>query len=280
MLVLSRREGEKIVFPSIGVTLEILRVKGSATRLGISAPKDIPILRDEVAGRSPAPSAACQAAAAAAQAAKGASTAENGTILSSLSSSARHALRNQLNAANLALHLYHRQMERGMFAEAEQTFRKVLHEFETLEKQVVSQKKRDRSDPVPPERRCRALVVEDDANESELLAGFLRMSGFEVATAGDGADALGYLSSHCCPDFMLLDMVMPRCDGPSTLDAIRQRPELGQMKVFAISGRSPTAYGVPTGPQGVDRWFAKPVNPELLVKEMSRQLKAEGPAAT
>jgi carbon storage regulator CsrA len=273
MLVLSRREGEKIVFPSIGVTLEVLRVKGSATRLGIKAPKDIPILRDEVAQR---PEAAV--AAAAQGAAPGRTGSGNGSILASLPSATRHAIRNQLNAANLALHLYHRQMERGMIAEAEQTFQKILNEFESLEKLFVA-KKQKKAAPVPPERRCRALVVEDDANESELLAGFLRMSGFDVATAGDGADALGYLSSHGCPDFMLLDMIMPRCDGPSTLDAIRRKPELGQMKVFAISGRSPTSFDVPMGPQGVDRWFRKPVNPEVLVQEISHQLKQE-PAAT
>ena len=36
----------------------------------------------------------------------------------------------------------------------------------------------------------RILLVEDDSNECELLAGFLRLAGYNVNTAGDGAAAL------------------------------------------------------------------------------------------
>lgn len=49
MLVLSRREADKILFPSLGITVEVLRVQGNRTRLGINAPADVPILRHEIA---------------------------------------------------------------------------------------------------------------------------------------------------------------------------------------------------------------------------------------
>ena len=39
MLVLSRREADKILFPSLGITVEVLRVQGNRTRLGIEAPE-------------------------------------------------------------------------------------------------------------------------------------------------------------------------------------------------------------------------------------------------
>ena len=48
MLVLSRKETDKILFPSLGITVEVLRVQGNKTRLGIQAPEDVPILRDEI----------------------------------------------------------------------------------------------------------------------------------------------------------------------------------------------------------------------------------------
>ena len=51
MLVLSRREKEKVLFPTLGISVEVLRVRGNATRLGVDAPTDIPILRHEIAGR-------------------------------------------------------------------------------------------------------------------------------------------------------------------------------------------------------------------------------------
>ena len=118
----------------------------------------------------------------------------------------------------------------------------------------------------------RALLVEDDANESELLAGFLRLSGFSVDTAADGCDALDYLAQHDQPDVVLLDMQMPRCDGRSTISAIRDNPQFQGLRVFAVSGKVPAELGVTVGPQGVDRWFRKPLNPQSLVRELKRDL--------
>ncbi len=67
---------------------------------------------------------------------------------------------------------------------------------------------------------------------------------------------------------------MPRCDGPKTITAIRANPDFRGLRVYAISGTSPDALGVERGPQGVDRWFPKPLNPEVLVRELSRELSA------
>ena len=113
--------------------------------------------------------------------------------------------------------------------------------------------------------RRKALLVEDDANESELLAGFLRLSGFRVDRASDGCDALEYLAEQGQPDVVLLDMQMPRCDGPTTIQAIRQNPAYAGLRVFAVSGRVPADMGVTVGPTGVNRWFRKPLNPQSLV---------------
>lgn len=252
MLVLSRREGEKIVFPNIGVTVHVLRIKGNTSRLGIQAPEAVKVLRDELVG-GPGDDPAAIAARPLTGIAK-----------------FRHGVLNRLNSANLALQLYKRQMAVGREAEAAVTFQRILEEFEALEKEAVA----TRSAPIAPEDRGlrRALVVEDDRNECELLAGFLRLSGFDVVTAGDGGDAMDYLASHTRPDVVLLDMLMPRCDGPTTVGRIRSQPEYDGLKVFAISGTSPAHLGVKTGPAGVDKWFKKPVNPERLVDEIHREL--------
>ena len=49
MLVLSRKVGAKIVIASGKIELVVLEIKGNKVRLGISAPKDITILRSEAA---------------------------------------------------------------------------------------------------------------------------------------------------------------------------------------------------------------------------------------
>jgi carbon storage regulator len=48
MLVLSRRIGEKILVPECQVTVTILDIVGSRVRLGISAPDDVEIYREEI----------------------------------------------------------------------------------------------------------------------------------------------------------------------------------------------------------------------------------------
>ena len=51
MLVLSRNSQQKIVFPTLGISIEILRISDNQVRLGIDAPADIPVHRKEVAER-------------------------------------------------------------------------------------------------------------------------------------------------------------------------------------------------------------------------------------
>lgn len=52
MLVLSRRVNETIVLPELGITIEVLNSYGTKTRIGISAPDSIRILRGELVERN------------------------------------------------------------------------------------------------------------------------------------------------------------------------------------------------------------------------------------
>lgn len=51
MLVLSRRVGESIVVPSLGITITVVQVDGNRTRLGIQAPPEVAVHREEVQRR-------------------------------------------------------------------------------------------------------------------------------------------------------------------------------------------------------------------------------------
>jgi len=51
MLVLSRKENEKILLPNLGVAFEILRIGGGKVRLGIQAPGDVSVVRNEIASQ-------------------------------------------------------------------------------------------------------------------------------------------------------------------------------------------------------------------------------------
>lgn len=245
MLVLSRRENDKIMFPHLGITVEILRIAGRSVRLGVQAPASVRVLRHELAQEADLASLA----------------APEGLPMSN------HRLCNRLNKAALGLALVQKQLELGRAADADATLERVLAEFQSLEEDLSA------AAPAREHSQRRALLVEDDANERELLAGFLQLSGFQVDRAVDGRDALDYLAEHEQPDVVLLDMQMPRCDGPTTIHQIRQNPAYSGLRVFAVSGRVPADMGVSVGPAGVDRWFRKPLNPQALVKEIQRDLQ-------
>lgn len=48
MLVLSRKPGERIVVPHLELAVTILAIEGKAVRLGIAAPEDVAVYREEI----------------------------------------------------------------------------------------------------------------------------------------------------------------------------------------------------------------------------------------
>jgi carbon storage regulator len=51
MLVLTRKLGQKIFIPSINAVIEVVEIKGNTVRLGISAPREVSIVREELLDR-------------------------------------------------------------------------------------------------------------------------------------------------------------------------------------------------------------------------------------
>lgn len=93
--------------------------------------------------------------------------------------------------------------------------------------------------PAGPDRfRGRALVVDDEPVLLETAQAMLERLGLEVATAGNGLQAMEYMASHGADlDLVLLDLAMPVMDGRQTFRAMRQlRPEL---PIILSSGNDP-----------------------------------------
>jgi carbon storage regulator CsrA len=265
MLALSRRPGERILFPNLNIEVEIVQVKGNSVKVGISAPPDVAILRAEVAAREAAAreAAAHEVAAHGSLAAKpkhAAAAPETPKQAVKLS----HEQRNRLNSAALALHVVEKQLQAGMIGNAETTLQSAIKLLESVDDSVHGA-----GQPEVRTKDIAALLVEDDPVEESLLTSFLRLNGFCVATVRDGYEALEYLASHPRPDFVLLDMRLPRLNGPATISAIRRNPELSGVRIFAVTGLTQDEAGVVTGPDGVDGWFQKPLNPSRLAEAMS-----------
>ena len=121
MLVLSRGRNDKVVFPTLGISVEILRVAGNKVRLGIDAPQEVPVHRHEISER---------------MLANGETEVLKFPAEKSAAAKLTHDMRNRLNAAALGLHLLHRNVETGDMSDAEATIFKIFNELKAIETEL------------------------------------------------------------------------------------------------------------------------------------------------
>ena len=57
MLVLSRRLYERIQFPGLNITIQVVAIKRGVVRIGIQAPLNVKVFREEILGQPPATAA-------------------------------------------------------------------------------------------------------------------------------------------------------------------------------------------------------------------------------
>lgn len=111
---------------------------------------------------------------------------------------------------------------------------------------------------------------EDDIREVALLSLELDPS-FEVCACASGEEALSVAASFR-PDLILLDVMMPRMDGPATLAALRNEVELAQTPVVFITARTQASERERLLGLGAVGIIAKPFDPMTLAAEVRRYL--------
>jgi len=275
MLILSRKEDQKIIFPNLGISVEVTRVKGNTVRLGIDAPRSIKVIRGELLDGEDMAVDAFQ---------------HLGSRLSSLDLATRHKLRNHLNTASLSVNVAQKQIERGSHEKADIFLSQAIDALNELNQLFESTAMGGENDLPQVESKVAqngvstvsgwtALVVEDNDNERELLAGVLEMAGFKVTSVPDGQAALDYLLHNARPDIVLMDMNMPRLDGPQTIAKIRSEPTSRDLPIFGVSGLTQSEANIPLGDRGVTGWFSKPVSPNLLVRYLQKEIGSKMDAA-
>jgi carbon storage regulator CsrA len=258
MLALSRRINEKILFPNLACSVKVVSIRPGQVRLGIDAPAGLSVVREELHG------------AVASESREGASGPTNARIKAE---QLGRLMLTRLGVLSKGMTLLRRQWQGDQITDAELTFDELQDEVELLQRRL----ERELTQPAAPSRpksSRKALLVEDNANERALLASFLRTAGMEVDTAGDGCEALDYLRTHSRPDVMLLDMILPRCDGPTTVRAIRRDPAYAGLPIIGVSGHARDEFDIESGPNGLNGWYQKPFDPGALLRDLDRTLNA------
>ncbi len=116
----------------------------------------------------------------------------------------------------------------------------------------------------------RILVVEDEKDQRELVAGILRRDGHEVAEAGTVDDAVALMLDQP-PDLVLCDWRLPGRDGGDLLREVAEREFVCSVIVMTAYGS--IAHAVEAVQLGAADYLAKPFEREALKLAVHRVLK-------
>ena len=113
------------------------------------------------------------------------------------------------------------------------------------------------------------LVVDDEIRYQHLLRVNLESEGYEISTAGDGEQAIEMIANRR-PDMLILDVMMPRLDGYSTCERIRQ---FSSVPIIMLTGKAEEDDRVRGLNAGADDYVAKPFSATELVARVRAVLR-------
>jgi CheY-like chemotaxis protein len=97
------------------------------------------------------------------------------------------------------------------------------------------------------------------------------MAGWEVVVANSGAQGLSRAAMYR-PDAILLDVMMPGMDGPTTFLELRKLPETADIPVILLTAKVQSADQKRFADLGVSAVLFKPFDPLTLADQMSAAL--------
>jgi CheY-like chemotaxis protein len=123
------------------------------------------------------------------------------------------------------------------------------------------------------------LVVDDEPDVRQYLATVLEDAGFKVKTASDGQEALEMIREDP-PDFISLDLIMPRKSGHKLLYELRKDKNLSRIPTLIVTAHARDEMGqedlkdildnrVMSGP---GTYLEKPIDPSNYVRSIQRAL--------
>jgi two-component system, sensor histidine kinase len=111
-------------------------------------------------------------------------------------------------------------------------------------------------------RPLRVLLVDDNADMTEMLAALLEASGYETARAGDGLEAVD-VATRFSPDVAFIDIGLPKLDGYEVVRRLRGRLDR-RVILVAMSGYGQSEDRARSTEAGFDHHLVKPVANERI----------------
>ncbi|HEY5667199.1 MAG TPA: Hpt domain-containing protein [Gammaproteobacteria bacterium] len=120
---------------------------------------------------------------------------------------------------------------------------------------------------VPETAELTGLVVDDSITMRRVTQRLLERRGVHVHTARDGLDAIDVLREHD-PDFIVLDIEMPRMDGYQFATHVRNDPRHKDLPIIMVTSRSGEKHRARAIEIGVNDYLSKPYQETDLIKSI------------
>lgn len=118
------------------------------------------------------------------------------------------------------------------------------------------------------------LIVEDDPDIADVLQYNFRREGYATVVASDGLDAIEQIN-RATPSLVIMDIMMPRLDGISTLKKIKchECSTVGSVPVILLTAKSEETDIVVGLELGADDYLTKPFSPRELLARVRALLR-------
>ncbi len=148
----------------------------------------------------------------------------------------------------------------------------LMAQVDALLKRLRQKMKDDGSPLVEPDARGSVLVVDDSATVRKLVTLILEKENYHVLSASDGLEALTILNEEL-PDFIFLDINMPRIDGYTLCKLIKSDEKTKDIPVVMLSGKDGFFDKVRGRISGSSDHISKPFEPATLVMTVDRYIQ-------
>jgi two-component system, OmpR family, response regulator BaeR len=113
------------------------------------------------------------------------------------------------------------------------------------------------------------LIVEDETKLANLLIDYLRVSGFKPVSLVNGTEAVPWIREHK-PDLVLLDVMLPGCDG---MDICREVRSFSQVPIIMVTAKVEEIDRLLGLELGADDYICKPFSPREVVARVKAVLR-------
>ncbi|MGA8695526.1 MAG: response regulator [Xanthobacteraceae bacterium] len=117
----------------------------------------------------------------------------------------------------------------------------------------------------------RILVVEDQADNRQIIRDMLSPTDYEITEAEDGAQALEAIAKQR-PHLILMDIQLPVIDGYTATRKIKADPALRSIPIIAVTSYALSGEEKKAREAGCDDYVPKPFSPRQLLAKIRQYL--------